>query len=165
MKTSVRHRRQAAITLIECLTYLVLFFIVTGLAFAAYYQMEEQTRGLNRNAEDINAALHAGERWRADMRLATAAPRIENGNEIHIAQKAGEVRYAFRDGGVWRQGTGAPSAVLVLDRVKSSSMQAERQQRVTAWRWEVELQSRRRIEASVRPLFSFTAVPGKEAAR
>lgn len=155
---------RAALTLIECLTYCALFFVVAGLAFAAYYRMEEQARGLNRNAGDITAAMRAGERWRADLRLATAAPQIENGNAIRITQKAGEVRYTFLDNAVWRQGAGQANATLILERVKSFSMQPERRQRVTAWRWELELQTRR-VQASVYPLFTFIGVAGAEVAR
>lgn len=158
------HSGNAAITLIECLTYIALFFVVAGLAFAAYYRMEEETRGLSRNAGDISAALRAGERWRADLRLATVPLQIENGSVIRIAQKTGEVRYEFRDGAMWRQSAGQPQPILVLERVKSSSMRPDRRQRVTAWRWELELQTRR-VQASVRPLFTFIGVPGTEVAR
>jgi len=165
MKTLRRNNsRNVAITLIECLTYIALFFIVAGLAFAAYYRMEEQARGLSRNAGDISAAVRAGERWRADLRLATAPPQVDNGNVIRITQKGGEVRYIFRDKAVWRQSAGQPSPILILERVKSSSMQSDRRQRVTSWRWELELQTRR-VEASVRSLFTFIGMAGTEAAR
>jgi hypothetical protein len=41
--------------------------------------------------------------------------------------------------------------------VKNSKMEMDQRRQVTAWRWELELQSARKA-ARVRPLFTFEAV-------
>ncbi len=162
MKLLDPRRHSSAISLIECLAYIALFMLITGLAFGAYHHMDRQTRGLMSNASDIAQALRAGERWRADTRHATAV-RAKDANAMLLKLPSGDVRYTFRDGGVWRQaGDGSPA--LVLERVKSSAMQADPRARVEAWRWELELKTKR-VEASVRPLFTFMAVPGTEVGK
>jgi type II secretory pathway component PulJ len=150
------------ISLIECVLYIALFFIVATLTFASYYRVDGETRALNRNAEDISHAMKAGERWRADLRQATERPRVEN-DTLKFTTKTGDVTYAVRDRTLWRQ-VGQTKALPILERVKFSSMQPDTRQQVTAWRWELELETKR-AEASVRPLFTFTAVPGNEVER
>jgi hypothetical protein len=46
-----------------------------------------------------------------------------------------------------------------LSNVKSSKMQSELRENVTAWRWELELKTVKKT-ARVRPLFTFEAVAG-----
>ncbi|HMJ88510.1 MAG TPA: prepilin-type N-terminal cleavage/methylation domain-containing protein [Candidatus Acidoferrum sp.] len=151
---------RAGFSLIECLVYLVLFVFVAGMAFGAYYTMSQQTRGLNSNVSDISRAMKAGERWRADIRLTRGTPILENENTLLLHQKADAVRYTFRDGAIWRQANDKPPT-LFIDGVRASSMQLDRRATVTASRWELELNTRR-VEASVRPLFTFIAVPQTE---
>jgi len=43
-------------------------------------------------------------------------------------------------------------------------MEMEMRPQVKAWRWEIELQTKR-TNATVRPLFTFLAVPATEVAR
>lgn len=148
----------------ECLAYLVLFFVVCGVALAAYHQMAGQSRDLTRNSDDIVRAMQAGERWRADVRAATNAVSLPETHELRLTTRHGLVSYFFRDGAVWRQGTNDAPSALFLAAVKSSAMQPDARKQVTAWRWEVELKTKR-TNATVRPLFTFLAAPGTEAVR
>lgn len=151
-------------SLMECLAYLAVFFIVLGVAFAAYYQMDEQSRALTNNAADIVHATKAGERWRADVRAATNAAQFPENQELRLATRHGAVSYFFRDGAIWRQGTNDRLSVMVLSPVKSSAMQLDARAQVSAWRWEIELKTKR-TNSTTRPLFTFLAVPGGEVAR
>ena len=156
--------RVSAFLLMECLAYLVVFFVVSGLAFAAYHQMDGQSRALTRNSEDIVRALRAGERWRADVRAATNAIQLQEHQEFRLATRHGLVSYFFRDGAVWRQDTNDALSQLFLASVQTSAMQPDARTQLTAWRWEVELKTKR-TNATTRPLFTFLAAPGTEAAR
>jgi hypothetical protein len=130
---------------------------VLNLSFAAYYRYDLYTRSLRRNADDIVRVMRAGERWRDDVRNATAPPRaIDNG--VAIPQPPGEVDYVFADGNVWRQVAGART--IALKQVKSSAMLVDPRQHVDAWRWELELTSPKKT-VLVHPLFTFTAVAGR----
>jgi hypothetical protein len=127
---------------------------VVDLSFAAYYRYDLYTRNLRRNADDIVRVMRAGERWRDDVRKATAPPHaIENG--VAIPQPSGEIDYVFADGTVWRQVAGART--IALKQVKASAMSVDPRQHVDAWRWELELTSPKKL-VLVRPLFTFTAV-------
>jgi Tfp pilus assembly protein PilE len=140
--------------LLECLVYIAVFAVVLDLSFVAYYRYDQHTRNLRRNADDIVRTMHAGERWREDVRAAVAPPHvIENG--LVIPQQSGEVAYIFADDAIWRQTTS--TRVLVLKQVKTSTMAADSRQHVNAWRWELELASPQKI-VLVRPLFTFTTV-------
>jgi Tfp pilus assembly protein PilE len=161
MKTA---RLLSGFSLVECLVYIALFFVVLGVAFGAYYRMDEQARGFTRNSADIVHAMQAGERWRADVRAATNAAQLDANQELRLSSSAGDVSYFFRDGTVWRQGRNENNSVPVLSNVKSSAMKLDARQHVTAWRWEVELQSKR-TNATIRPLFTFLAAPAAEVKR
>jgi Tfp pilus assembly protein PilE len=140
--------------LLECLVYIAVFAVVLDLSFVAYYRYDQHTRNLRRNADDIVRTMHAGERWREDVRTAIAPPHaIENG--LVIPQQSGEVVYIFADDAVWRQT--ATNRVAVLRQVKVSTIAADSRQRVNAWRWELELASPQKV-VLVRPLFTFTTV-------
>jgi Tfp pilus assembly protein FimT len=154
---------ERGVLLLECLVYLMIWAIVLGLAFTAFYQYWDYSKRLNRTADDIARAVWAGEAWRADLRKATAAPRqvTEGGREqaLHIRQKTGEVVYLFLDGSIRRRPNADAPWTEVLSGVKTSEMRADARQGVTAWRWDVELKSRQPTP-QVRPLFSFEAVAG-----
>src|SRR5689334_21701286 len=106
-------------SIIECMVYIALFAIVLDLSFVAYYRYDQHTRNLRRNADDIVRTLHAGDRWREDVRAAIAPPHaIENG--LVIPQQSGEVTYIFADDVVWRQTS--TTRVAVLKQVKVSTM-------------------------------------------
>jgi hypothetical protein len=127
---------------------------------ATFYRCWDNFKNLNRNAADIASAMHAGERWREDVRSATAAPQLfetSHDQAMHLPQPSGEVVYAFFDGNVYRRANTNAAWVLVLPKVKTSRMQKEPRTQVTAWRWELELQSKQKV-ARVKPLFTFEAV-------
>jgi hypothetical protein len=155
---------RSAFSLVECLLYIAVFFVVLGLALGAYYQMDEQSRGFARNSSDLVQTMRAGERWRADVRLATAPPLLDDTGVLRIAQKEGQVRYSFRDETVWRQAPGEKTPMAVLQNVKGSAMAVETRSHAKAWRWEIELQTKR-TNATLRPLFTFLAASATEAPR
>jgi hypothetical protein len=140
--------------------YVALFLVVTTVAALAYYRVDVETRALDRNSDDVVRAMKAGEQWRAEIRSATAPPRLEGGI-LKLTTKAGDLVYTTTNGVIWRK-AGQGRAMAWLEHVKSSTMEIDTRQNVTAWRWELELQTKR-AQASVRPLFTFTAVPTKEA--
>ena len=78
---------------------------------------------------------------------------------IEIPTEAGSVSYSLRNETLWRQigKSGAPEPVL--RRVQSSQWIREQRGRVTGWRWEIELATRRE-GGPLKPLFSFMAVSG-----
>jgi hypothetical protein len=156
------HQPSKAFLIIECLVYIGVFFILLGVGFAALYRCMENSVGLRRSANDISVAVHAGERWRADLRTATAPVRKEvQGQEtwLYVPQTNGELLYRFADRALYRRvGSGPWSCVLT--NIAASSVQPEPRENVVAWRWELELQHRERTSA-IRPLFTFLSVPNQ----
>jgi len=141
-------------TMIEMLVYIAVLAVVVNLAFFAYYRYDQQMRNVRRNADDIVRAMRAGERWRDDVRNATASPRaIEDG--MVIPWRSGEIVYVFADGTVWRRAAGLQT--VALKNVSASTMSSDPRDRVSAWRWELELTSPKKT-VLMRPLFTFTAV-------
>ena len=150
--------------LIEALVYIGVVAALLGVAYAASYRCIDRSIALRRNADDITSALHAGERWRADVRAATSPVRLEPtaaGQLLYLEGAAGTVAYRFSTNALTRRlGTG--TWVRLLANVKSSTMSPDPRQHVTAWRWELELQPRAQGSVKpgrVRPLFTFIAVP------
>lgn len=165
---STRSHRHNAFTLVECLVYMILLFIVLGLGYAAMYRSMDASMGLRRNASDITQALDAGERWREDVRLATQPLRVEKGDDqqtiLHIPQADTEVTYRFASNNVSRrvgQGDWAPA----LEHVNASNFILDPRQKVTAWKWELELQPHRKSLTRLHPLFTFIAVPTNSPAK
>lgn len=161
----LRFGRMAGISLIECIAYIALLTVVMGAGFMALYHANANHRGLRRNADEIVAAVNAGEQWRKDIRAATGRITAETGagdQIIRIPQLRGEVTYQFHAGQLRRQqAAGSPWTVL-LPRVQSSSMTADRRERVTGWRWELTLKTAAQ-QVRTKPMFSFNAVPGVRA--
>jgi len=152
-------RRIAGVMLTEVLVYLAVFAILTSIAFAAFYLCWDHTRALVATTDDITAAVHAGERWRADIRSATGKITVEmltNGEQVRIPQKNGEVVYRYQNGGLWRKLASSPSEQRVFEKVKASQMRSELRNGVTAWRWELELPLRR-SQTQLPLLFTFEA--------
>jgi Tfp pilus assembly protein PilE len=142
--------------LIECLMYMALLVVILGLAYAAYDRCAENSKRLNSNVDDVVRALQAGERWRDDIRAALAVTTAED--SLHMVQSNATVDYMFDGNAVWRRaGAGAPLARF-LPAVKSSRMETDARQLVTAWRWKVELLTRG-VPERCRPFFTFEAVP------
>jgi hypothetical protein len=156
-------RARTGFLLIECLVYMSVIVVVLGLGLGAFYVCWDYSKALHYATDDINAALHAGERWRADIRNATGNIRVEttaNGERLWIPHGDSEIIYNFDDGEVRRQVAAAGFSELLLPKVKGSQMVTETRGPVTAWRWEVELTPRRKethlplrftFEAATRP--------------
>ena len=160
-----RGHHRAGIMLFECIVYLSLLVLLLGVAYYAFDRFTDRSIALRRNADDIARALHAGERWRADLRGATGRIRVEtnpNGSLLLIPGPRGVVAYQSTTNAVLRRvGLGAWSTML--DRVKTSSMADDPRASVTAWRWELELQPHSKKPIRVRPLFTFFGVPQRSA--
>ena len=151
-------RDQGGFSLLECLVYISVLAVVLTLAYPTFYRAMKGARDLRRNADDIARALHAGERWRGDVRAVTAAPRAEAGALI-LPRRESDVVYSFEAGAIWRKD--ARGKVRVLRDVKASRMETVRTEEVNGvvWRWELELASSEPA-VRIRPLFTFQAVGG-----
>jgi hypothetical protein len=159
-----RLQAESGYLLTEALVYIGLIFVLLSVAYAGLYRCIDNCVVLRRNAEDISRAMHAGERWRADVRSASGGIRLETnsaGQILHLSSPQGEISYTARDRAVLRRVEGGPW-VSVLKDVEASSMLADVQPEVTGWRWELELQPQTKgnIKAGrIRPLFTFLAAP------
>lgn len=152
-----RSERRRGIVLIDALVYIALLGVVLVLAAAVFDKGMRESAGLQRNVADIERALKAGERWRADVRAATSAIEV-NEQRMVIPQKSGTVVYEMGTNQL-RRVQGADRTEVFLANVQGSKMIEERRGKVSGWRWELELE-RRRKEARVRPLFTFMAAAG-----
>ena len=155
---------RAGYLLIECLVYMSVIVVVLGLGIGAFYVCWDHSKALHYATDDITAALHAGERWRADVRNATgnitAEAASEGGQRLRIPAGTGVIIYRFTDGEVRREAGSSGFEELLLPRVVASQMIREPRGLVMAWRWEVKLASRRKetrlpleftFEAAARP--------------
>jgi hypothetical protein len=163
MKTEIRNPKSeiAGIMLFECLVYISVLMILLGLGFGAFYSCWDKSKSLRYHADGITAALHAGERWRADIRSASGpivARNTDDGQMVEIPRGTNTVFYQFAAGQVLRRLANAPQWSTILPKVKASQMQVEQRQHVRAWRWELELIPTR-PQVRVPPVFSFEAVP------
>jgi hypothetical protein len=166
MKISLRTvRAERGVMLIECIAYIALITVVIGVASVAFFRSWDDSKHLRSNADDIVRALHAGEQWRADIRSASGPLRLTHEadfDRLAIPVKIGSINYYFSNpqSAVSRQVGDLGKPVVLLQHVKSSQMQADPRQNVTAWRWELELQSTQK-KARVQPLFTFETVAGQ----
>jgi Tfp pilus assembly protein FimT len=164
MKTQpaiLNRRRSAGILLVECVTYIAVFAILTGVATAAFYLCWDDSKAVVYATDDIAAALRAGERWRQDIRgatgdITTTTETDGTGETLRIPTGQQGVLYRFEKGGVYREDPQHHQAQLVLPTVNSSRMLRENRQGVTAWRWELDLTVRRQ-ETHLPLLFTFEA--------
>ena len=155
-----RRTRVRGITLIECLVYIGALATVFGMGTAAFYHSSASSAALRRNADDIAQVLHIGELWRADIRAATQPVRFDATEQtLHLVHGETAVAYKFADHQILRRSSADAPWVVILPRVAQSQMAPEPRAHVTGWRWELELKSIRE-SAPLRPLFTFTAVPG-----
>ena len=156
--------------LVEVMVYIAVIVAVLGVAYAAMYRCIDSSIALRRNADDITSALQAGERWRADVRAATGSVRVEDsaaGQLLYLEGAGKTVVYHFATNSVARR-LGEGPWVRLLPHVKASTMSADSRQQVTAWRWELELQTRATGSVRpgrIRPLFTFFAVPARPPAK
>jgi Tfp pilus assembly protein FimT len=154
-----RDSRRGGYLLVEYMIYIAVLAVVMGLAFGAFYRSLDNSRDLNRSTEDILRVLAAGEQWRADVRRAQTPPKLITEGPMttcEISTADGLVVYLFSQESVWRkESEQAPRQIL--PRVARSSMIQDQSPRVTSWRWELELKTRRK-QVRMRPLFTFEAV-------
>jgi hypothetical protein len=159
-RSSIFHTQaRTGYLLIECLVYLSVIVVVLGLGLGAFYVCWDYSKALHYATDDINAALHAGERWRADIRNATGKITGETtaeGERLRIPHGTNGVIYSFSAGEVHRQIASSAFSELLLPTVKVSQMVTETRGPVAAWRWEVELTPRRK-ETHLPLLFTFEA--------
>jgi len=156
-----KKRRIAALMLIDLLIYISLLAFVLVLAGVVFNSGMVQGGHLRRNIADIERAMKAGERWRADVRAATAPPRLEQqgGAEFFfIPQGTNEIAYSCQSNRVYRFTSAREGAELALGLVKATQMVPEKRAFASGWKWEVELE-RRQKTVHVRPMFTFMAVP------
>ena len=156
--------RKSAFTLIECLAYVGLFALFIVLVMTTFFRARDGSDSLRRNADDVTRALHAGERWREDVRTATAPPSLvtENGQTwLALPRGTNTTVYTHFGSTVWRQAHTNQTWQPVLLRVTTSRMEADARQHVAAWRWEVELQTKD-AQKRTKPQFTFLAVAPQE---
>lgn len=158
------HRHRRGITLIECLVYIAAIATVMGMGTAAFYACFNSMKALRRNADDISRTIGAGELWRKDMRAATRPVQFDAAAQLlRIPRGDTQVSYKFSDAAVQRQARTDAPWVTLLPNVQQSEMVSDPRTKLTAWRWELELKSARPGGSTLRPQFSFTAVPGVTA--
>jgi len=158
-----KSRRTAGMLLAECLVYIALFALLTGIGLATFYLCWNHSQALVSDTDDIGAALRAGERWRTDVRRATGMISLEpsaTAKRVRIPAGENTIVYLFEAGGVRREVPSVQTSELLLPRVKASEMIVESRGSVTAWRWELELNARR-PETRLPLLFTFEAAPTK----
>lgn len=147
--------------LVECLIYLAVVMVVIGAGLSVFFHALDFTRRLRGNADDIARALHAGEVWRADVRAASGAIRLEKGDggvALYIPRREGEVAYFLVTNMVVRCDIAGDRCKKLLAGVKSSAFHNDVRGPVRTWRWELELGSKMKAVRVV-PRFTFTAVP------
>ena len=161
--TAVPLRRTAGILLVECVTYIAVFAILTSVGLAAFYLCWNQSKAVVYTTEDISAALRAGERWRADIRAATGTISMEargDDQTVQVPQNGKVIIYRFAGGEVRREASVSQSSQVMLNKVKTSRMSAESRGGVTGYCWELQL-AERRPETQLPLLFTFEAARGK----
>ncbi|MCX7865575.1 pilus assembly FimT family protein [Limisphaera sp. VF-2] len=147
--------------LIELVVYIAVAGVILVGSMKAFYECFSASHRLREQAQRISQALRAGERWRADVRLATGPPQLESmpgGQRMTIPQANGRVQYEFGPEGVYRAGPEHAGPVLVLRNVAASQVQSELRHGVAVWRWDLALVPDRR-STRLRPVFTFLAVP------
>jgi hypothetical protein len=158
-----KSRRAAGIMLTECLVYLAVFAILTGIGMAAFYFCWNHTRAVIYATEDIAAALRAGERWRADVRATTGKISIEStaaGEVVRLPEPGKEIIYRFAAGELRREIPALKISQVLLPKILTSQMQADARGPVQAWRWELQL-TERRTENHLPLRFTFEAAQTK----
>jgi type II secretory pathway pseudopilin PulG len=156
-----RPQRSRGITLIECLVYISVLGVVLGLGTTAFYACFNNMKALRRNADDITRTLTVGELWRRDIRAATQPVQFDLETQVlRIARGDTQVSYKFSETAVLRQAKADVPWVTILPNVQRSEMAADARAKLTAWRWDLELKPPCQAGVTLRPRFSFTAVPG-----
>jgi len=166
MKLSSHHptdHRQAGILLMECLVYLSVLTILLALGSAAFYSCWDHTRAVITTSSEIESALQAGERWRADIRSATGPILVETnatGEIVRIPKADQQVCYRFEAEEIHREINTNSTSWRLPAKVIRSEMQPESRAGVTAWHWELELKPARK-EVALPLRFTFAAAQPK----
>jgi len=163
LRPDILHRRRSAMMLIECLVYIAVFAVLTGIGLASFYFCWDHTRATIYAADEVESALRAGEGWRADVRAATGKISVENtatGEVVTIPEGERTVVYRFESGELHREIPVQNNSRLVLPKVKTSEMTTTVSNGVTAWRWELAVTPRRN-ESPLPLLFTFEAAQTK----
>ena len=84
-------RRQAGVLLVECLVYIAVFGVLLGGGTAVFYFCWDHTQAMVYTTDEITSALHAGERWRADVRAATT----DGTTPLHAFARLGNAKDAL----------------------------------------------------------------------
>ena len=166
MKSS-RSKIQGGFSLVELLVYMSVMVVLLGVGYVALYRSMDTTIALRRNGDDIANALRAGENWRADIRAAGGKIQSTNALDeqtITLPGRRGEVSYRFAEHKIFRR-VGNSSWSPVLDNVNATTFISESRHDVTVCRWELELQTRTKKLSSIRPLFTFLAVPAGDVSK
>jgi len=143
-----RVRVQTGYLLLECLVYIVVFAVITGLGLATFYLCWDNSKALRGTTDDIAAALRAGERWRADIRGATGKITVETaaaGELLRIPCGTNVILYRFADAKIRRQLASSDFAEPTLTAVEVSQMVKDTRGTVTAWRWELALKPHHKV--------------------
>ena len=151
--------RQSGVTLIECLVYVAVFTILLAIGTVSFYFCWDHTRATIFTANEVGAALRAGECWRADVRAATGKITVVTsaaGETIRIPGVGKQILYRFENGELRRDVPAQHISRLLLEKVKASEMKTEARDTVTAWRWELEVTPRRH-ETHIPLFFTFEA--------
>ena len=154
-----RARVPAGYLLLECVVYIAVFAIVLGVGLTTFYLCWDNSKALLYNTDDIASALHAGERWRADVRGATGKIAVETTNEgerLRIPCGTNTVLYRFNAGEIRRQLASSSFSESLLPAVKTSQMMMSQRGPVSAWRWELELKLHHK-ETHLPLMFTFEA--------
>ncbi len=157
----MKHRlnKHRAVVLVETLTYVGVLAVVIFVSSKAVGNGSRQASVIRFQAEDLSAALHAGERWRSDIRAAITAPELVEGPRIiQMETSEGLVNYSFDGQRLLRRVGNAKPQELIRGQVETSRMILEQREGVTAWRWELKLK-RRNPRSQIHSLFTFLAVP------
>ena len=156
-------RRQSGASLIECLVYVAVFAMLLAGGTAVFFFSWDHTRAVIFTSNEISSALNAGETWRADVRGATGKISVDDsadGETVKIPVGGKEIVYRFSGGELRREVPAQNSSRVVLERVKISEMKSAARDGVSAWRWELELQPRRK-EAKLPLRFTFAVAQNK----
>jgi hypothetical protein len=156
---SANNHHPRGILLIDLLVFISLVGFILILVAIVFDRFLNQSSSLRRNISDIDRALKAGERWRADIRAATATPQF-NANALTIPHEAGNLIYTLGTN-VTRKSANSELIETVLTGVRTNQIILEQRAHAAVWRWEIELDQRRK-NAKVRPLFTFMAVSGAQ---
>src|SRR5690242_19470360 len=122
-------RRARAIVLIDLLVYISLLAIILVLMAVVFDQGMQQAAHLRRNVADIERAMKAGERWRADVRAATGKPWMETKEGVEffkIPTGTNEIAYSFQSNRVYRFDLGKEAWEVALKDVKGAQILAEK---------------------------------------